>query len=233
MTASDPFARSSWILTLASIAVVIAALYLGKGVLLPVTLAVVLSFLLTPVCDWFERLRLGRIPAVLVTVTLSVAALGVAIAMGGLGSLIGAVLTGRVTNRLGVGRTLILMLIIRGGFAFFTPLAGIAPLSPIAMLMIAQLCGDALQEIYMITQVSLRQTLTPDRLLGRVSASIQLLVMCIAPLGALVGGGLAEVAGVRLTLLIACGGFLLAAGWVISSPVRDLRAQPEKDAVSA
>ena len=42
-------AKPSWVVTLASIAVVIAAVYLAKGVLVPVTLAVLLSFLLSPV----------------------------------------------------------------------------------------------------------------------------------------------------------------------------------------
>ena len=65
MAPSDQFAKSAWML--ASIAVVVAALYLAKGVLVPLTLAVLLSFLLSPVCDWLERRRLGRIPAVLVT----------------------------------------------------------------------------------------------------------------------------------------------------------------------
>ena len=63
-------AKPSWMLTLASIAVVIAAVYLAKGVLVPLTLAVLLSFLLSPVCDWLERRRLGRIPAVMVTALL-------------------------------------------------------------------------------------------------------------------------------------------------------------------
>jgi predicted MFS family arabinose efflux permease len=147
--------------------------------------------------------------------------------------LIGAIGTRRVVNRLGVGRTLILMLIASGGFTFFIPLAGEAWLSPVGMLMMAQLCGDALQEIYMITQTSLRQSLTPDRLLGRVSTSIQLLVMGVAPLGALVGGGLAEVSGVRTTLLVTSIGIVSAAGWVIFSPLRYLSDQPEKDAFSA
>lgn len=66
----------SSMLMLASIAVVIGALYLAKGVLVPFTLAVLLSFLLSPVCDWLERRRLGRIPAVLVTTTLGFIVLG-------------------------------------------------------------------------------------------------------------------------------------------------------------
>ena len=63
---------------LASLAVVVAALYLAKGVLVPLTLALLLSFLLSPVCDWLERHRLGRIPAVLVTVVLGFTLLGLA-----------------------------------------------------------------------------------------------------------------------------------------------------------
>src|SRR6187401_395273 len=78
MARPDEDEKSSWIVTLASIAVVIAAVYLAKGVLVPVTLAVLLSFLLSPVCDWLERLRLGRIPAVLVTAILGFTVLGIA-----------------------------------------------------------------------------------------------------------------------------------------------------------
>jgi len=76
MAPSDHFAKSAWML--ASIAVVVAALYLAKGVLVPLTLAVLLSFLLSPVCDWLERRRLGRVPAVLVTAILAFAVLGIA-----------------------------------------------------------------------------------------------------------------------------------------------------------
>lgn len=76
MTRPNEVAKPAWILTLASITVVVAALYLAKGVLIPLTLAVLLSFLLSPVCDWLERGRLGRIPAVLVTATLGFAVLG-------------------------------------------------------------------------------------------------------------------------------------------------------------
>ena len=65
MTATDHLAKSARML--ASIAVIVAALYVAKGVLVPITLAVLLSFLLSPVCDWLERHWLGRVPAVMVT----------------------------------------------------------------------------------------------------------------------------------------------------------------------
>src|SRR4026208_1128440 len=70
--------KPSWMLTLASIAVVVAALYLAKGVLVPLTLAVLLSFLLSPVCEWLERRKLGRISAVLVAASMGFAVLGIA-----------------------------------------------------------------------------------------------------------------------------------------------------------
>jgi predicted PurR-regulated permease PerM len=75
MAPLDQFVKSACVLV--SVAVVIAALYLAKVVLVPLTLAVLLSFLLSPVCDWLERCRLGRISAVLVTVILGFAVLGI------------------------------------------------------------------------------------------------------------------------------------------------------------
>lgn len=81
MERRDKIPQASSILMLASIAVVIGALYLAKGVLVPFTLAVLLSFLLSPVCDWLERRRLGRIPAVLVTTTLGFVVLGIVVWM--------------------------------------------------------------------------------------------------------------------------------------------------------
>src|SRR5450631_4108700 len=74
MPAPDQSGKSVWMV--ASIAVVIAALYLAKGVLVPLTLAVLVSFLLSPVCDWLERRKLGRIPAVFATVVVGFSVLG-------------------------------------------------------------------------------------------------------------------------------------------------------------
>jgi predicted PurR-regulated permease PerM len=69
----------SGLLTLAVAVVVIAGLYLGRTVLIPITLAVLLSFLLAPVVNLLRRLHFGRVPSVLVAVVL---ALGIATALG-------------------------------------------------------------------------------------------------------------------------------------------------------
>jgi predicted PurR-regulated permease PerM len=60
--------------------IVIVALYLGQEVLVPVTLAVLLSFVLAPLVDWLRRIRIGRLPAALMSVAL---ALGIVLALGG------------------------------------------------------------------------------------------------------------------------------------------------------
>lgn len=63
--------------TLVSAAIVVAALYFGRDILLPFALAILLSFLLSPVVERLEKWRLARIPSVLTVVT--VAFVGIAI----------------------------------------------------------------------------------------------------------------------------------------------------------
>ncbi len=62
-------------LILASVAVVVAGLYLAQEVLVPLALAVLLSFLLSPLCNRLERLKVPRTAAVIFSVLLAVAAL--------------------------------------------------------------------------------------------------------------------------------------------------------------
>src|SRR4051794_27102043 len=71
----------SGLLTLAGGVVIVAGLYLGRTVLIPITLAVLLSFLLAPLVNPLRRIHLGRVPSVLLAVVL---ALGIILAIGGL-----------------------------------------------------------------------------------------------------------------------------------------------------
>ena len=58
----------------------VATLYFGKEVLVPITLALLLAFVLAPLVGLLRRLRLGRIPSVLLAV---IAAVGLVLALGG------------------------------------------------------------------------------------------------------------------------------------------------------
>jgi predicted PurR-regulated permease PerM len=73
----SPTTKTSRFVLLASVCVVVAALYFAQDVLIPVALSVLLTFLLTPSVYRLERMRLPRPVAVLLTVVIAFGALGV------------------------------------------------------------------------------------------------------------------------------------------------------------
>ena len=79
----------------------------------------------------------------------------------------------------------------------------------------------------MVNQISLRQSITPDRLLGRLTATMKFVGVGVAPLGAIVGGALGSGIGVHGALAVAAVGSVSAVVWLITSPVRDLHDAPE------
>ncbi|HEX6985241.1 MAG TPA: AI-2E family transporter, partial [Planctomycetaceae bacterium] len=68
--------RSTKLTTLAVMAAVVAVLYVASEVILPVALATLLTFLLSPLATRLERLGLGRVPSVLAVTALTFALLG-------------------------------------------------------------------------------------------------------------------------------------------------------------
>ena len=74
--------------------------------------------------------------------------------------------------------------------------------------------------------VSLRQAITPDRLLGRVNAGCRFIAWGPLPLGALVGGLLGDAIGLRNTLYATAFAFLTALLWIVFSPVPQLKDFP-------
>ncbi|GAA1310741.1 MFS transporter [Saccharothrix xinjiangensis] len=85
--------------------------------------------------------------------------------------------------------------------------------------------------LYNVTQVSLRQALSPDRLLGRVTAGVRFLGWGAMPVGALAGGALAEWVGVRGTLWVASAGMVASVLWLVLSPLRRVRDVPDATTV--
>ena len=85
----------------------------------------------------------------------------------------------------------------------------------------AMLVFDFGAVLYAINYLSLRQAITPDRLLGRMTATMRFLTVAAAPLGSLAGGALATAVGLRTTLLtVGVLGLVLTAAAVFWSPVR-------------
>jgi uncharacterized membrane protein len=81
--------------------------------------------------------------------------------------------------------------------------------------------------LYGINYLALRQAITPDRLLGRMTATMRFCTVAAAPLGSLAGGALATVIGLRATLItVGVLGLVLSAAAVLWSPVRRHRTLP-------
>jgi predicted MFS family arabinose efflux permease len=159
------------------------------------------------------------------------ALMGLSIGLGGLSNLVGAVLVGRITRRFGLGPTLLGAQVVIGLATLLIPLAA-GPLWVAAALLMASQSSDAAWSIYEINALSVRQSVTPPALLGRVNASMQLLGAGLGPLGAVAGGLLAELIGPRATLGIASVGIILGALWLVFSPVRRLREPPAPSAAA-
>jgi MFS family permease len=80
---------------------------------------------------------------------------------------------------------------------------------------------------FFINYLTLRQTVTPDRLLGRVTATMICLTVATAPLGGLAGGWIAEHWGLRVTILLAGAGALAMIPLVAwTSPLARMRTLP-------
>ncbi len=146
--------------------------------------------------------------------------LGLLIAAGGVSALAGAFLAERVVQRFGLGRTVAVGLFMYGATGLLIPLAGGSVALALSLLFLSQLIGDASVSIYLIAEMSLRQSLVPANLLGRTNASIQFLSQGIAPVGALLAGTLGGLIGLRLTILIGVLGVMLAGTWLLLSAVR-------------
>jgi MFS family permease len=161
---------------------------------------------------------------------LGAALIGLVLALGNLGWLAGAVVAGRVGRTLGVGWTLAASAFLFGPAA---ALIAVAPESaPLPFLIAAQALGSFAGVLYNITSVTLRQSVTPEALQGRTVGAIRTVVWGVTPLGALLGGFLASVFGLRPTFWIAAIGSAAAALPIVLSSARSLRGMPEPEPVT-
>jgi MFS family permease len=154
--------------------------------------------------------------------------LGLIFASGSVGFLVGALLPGRVSRRFGLGSSIIGGLLLVGLSDLLIPLlsGSVAVVVKILVLIAAQFFFGLGLTIFNIGQVSVRQTVTPDHLQGRMNATMGFIAAGSVPLGGLLGGGLGEMVGLRPTLALAALGEMLAVLWLILSPMRSLYEQP-------
>ena len=155
---------------------------------------------------------------------LSPQVIGLSLVPVGIGGLAGAVLANRIATRFGVGPTIIGAAVVFGPAALLVPLAPTTAPLPFLALSFALLGLAGI--VYNITGISLVQTLTPDRLLGRLNASRRFIVWGTIPLGALAGGLLATAFGLRAALFVGAIGSCTCFLPILFSPLRTLKAMP-------
>jgi MFS family permease len=148
-------------------------------------------------------------------------------AVGAPGAMIGAFVAARLARWLGLGPTIIWSAVLGGVGGLLIPLASGPLLIAVPLLIAAQFLIGLAFVVYNVNQISLRQAITPDRLLGRMTATIRFMVWGTLPFGSLLGGALGSMLGVRPTLIIGGIGMMLAFLWVLFSPIRTLRDQPQ------
>ncbi len=155
---------------------------------------------------------------------LSPGLVGLVFAVGAVGGIVGALSASWIAKHLGLGPTLFVSILVGGLATILVPLAQYGFAIPLLVLSFA--IASFTNPVYNINQVSLRQAITPDRVQGRMNATVRTIIWGTLPIGAFIGGLIGNTYGLMPAMYIGIGVGLLACLWILSGPIR-LRTQPE------
>ena len=133
-------------------------------------------------------------------VHLSPGLFGLVFGAGGAGAVIGAMVVGTVVRKVGVGNSLALSNVLLGLAFLAWPLALLG--APVLVLGGLMFFGGIFDSIYNVSQVSLRQAVTPSRLQGRMTATMRTVFWGVRPISNLAGGVMAGALGAPATIVI-------------------------------
>ena len=177
--------------------------------------------------SWFV-LQAAYVPYAVTLIGLDAAAVGATLATYGAGLVVGALLATRVMRTLNFGAAVIIgpLFSVAAGLVMVAtlwwPSAGLAGLSFFLFG-----AGPAL---WVVASTTLRQTVTPAAMLGRVSALFLTVNAGARPLGAALGAGIAALvggdAGLKACIAVMALGFAAQALIIVVSPLLRLRALP-------
>jgi MFS family permease len=157
---------------------------------------------------------------------MSVAVMGVIFAIGQVGYMLGAVFANRIAARVGVGRSILLGAAL-GIANLLVPLAPQDANRAIPFLVAALLASSFGVVLYNVTQLSMRQAITPERLQGRMNSTIRFIVWGVMPIGQLIGGALATWFGLRTAIWVGTLGIAFAWVPLVFGPLLSLKEMPE------
>jgi MFS family permease len=150
---------------------------------------------------------------------------GVVLGIGSLGFIVGAISSPRLLKRLGLGAVLTLALLLNGLGLLAVQASIFGPAS--VMLSVLWLLANIGLPIYNINQVSLRQTIVPDILQGRMNATMRASGYGAVAIGALVGGVVGSRYGILSAMTIGALISLIPVFIIQFGPVGRLREMPK------
>ncbi|MEO8024419.1 MFS transporter [Polaromonas sp.] len=177
--------------------------------------------------SWFV-LQAAYVPYAVRLLGLNAAAVGLTLAAYGAGMVAGALLAPRVVAKLPFGRAIQLGPIVSVLAALIMVATLALPSGAVAAF--AFFLFGAGPIIWTITSTTLRQTVTPGAMLGRVSAIFLAVNTGARPVGAALGGWVGATWGEAACLVLALAGFVVQAGLILHSEVRQLRLLPSPSA---
>lgn len=157
-------------------------------------------------------------------VALGPAAVGLLMATGGIGGMLGALVAGRLTRRLGTARTLLTSALGTGLFGLLIPLTGTGTRAAYYVIGGAVVAAGIV--VGNIIVGSFRQAYCPPEMLGRVAASMRFLAFGAIPLGALLAGGLGTALGVRNALWVILTIYALSGTLLLTRCIRTRKDLP-------
>lgn len=157
---------------------------------------------------------------------LTPAQVGLVFAADGPGAMLAVFLARRLARRVGVGRAILVGAFGFGTANFLVPWLPRGWVLTLPILLVAQAVGPGSGVLYNINQVSLRQAITPDRLQGRMGATMRFIVWGVIPIGALAGGLLGQAVGLRPALWISAAGGPLSLLPLLLGGIHRLREAP-------
>ena len=153
--------------------------------------------------------------------------IGLVLSLGSIGLIGASFVSSWLTTHIGVGWTLLLGFVFMGIGGVIVPLAEGSKLILFATIVAAEITFILGIVIWNIGQVSLRQAITPESFLGRVTSIQVVASRALLPLGALTGGFLGELLGLRGAMFLFAGGIAAGGVWLLLLGVWKIRELPE------
>jgi MFS family permease len=148
---------------------------------------------------------------------LSAGVIGVLVATGGIGGIVGALVAGPIANRIGDARLLWASTALALPCLFMVPLAsrGLG----LTWYVIGSIGEAACIAAFNVSARAAMQRTSPPSMLGRITASVRVFSRGALPVGALVGGAIAAATSPRSALLAMLALYAIVPLWLWASPI--------------